>query len=248
MSDVMNAIAKLDVEEEIKFLDKEVRDLYCTNLRERVKGHFLSLIKGPLEVTEVGEKSVKVKGKIFDVAPAVIMGTMMNYPSSVAIVSTSDAMRKKYGYIAHGGEGEIIITDEIVRNLLGDDHLEKLGSEIRLPHSDIPVKLIRPSQERIDATFGTRGHIRKHLVGKTESIPHRPVISELSSWESGHLSSANVPDDIIDKYDRAVTIYNELNSNHLTGAERVPLLEEMQGLLSTGLFLYALKVHQQDVE
>lgn len=380
MSDVMNAIAKLDVEEEIKFLDKEVRDLYCTNLRERVKGHFLSLIKGPLEVTEVGEKSVKVKGKIFDVAPAVIMATMMNYPSSVAIVSTSDAMRKKYGYIAHGGEGEMIITDEIIAGLMRDypeiaekvrsvaeskvslmggrkflnrGQLDPLTSKlVNLEQSGINVELTPPSDldsfaltlagnrpiwqpnkcisegfafadgisdetweyltkspacvtmvgtdtvmvtgRAIDVCNTMMGcmlssgalranidNVGNHLAekygfrypvdgaapwmvrtsvrqGKAYIAQHQeqpqkvtPFTSPLqpiqAKWEDGFVGES-VPKEVEEKYDRAVEIYNELNSARLPGPERATLLAELQTITNSGVLLYAIKRHHYDVE
>lgn len=351
MSDAMDIIGSMDVEEEITFLDKPTRDVYCRNIRERSVGHYYWMVKGPLDVKEVDDKKVIIRGKIIDVAPAVIMSTMMDHPSSIAITATADAMKEKYGYTCISGEGEIILTDKIIRSLLGEDY-GKLSTEIELPGSGITVELTPPSdldsfaltlagnrpiwqpnkcisegfafadgisdetweyltkspacvtmvgtdtvmvtgraidvcntmmgcmlssgalRANIDnvgnhlaekygfrypvdgaAPWMVRTSVRqgKAYIAQRQEKPQKvtPFTSPLqpiqAKWEDGFVGES-VPKEVEEKYDRAVEIYNELNSARLPGPERATLLAELQTITNSGVLLYALKRHHYDVE
>lgn len=74
--------------------------------------------------------------------------------------------------------------------------------------------------------------------------PLQPVQAK---WEEGFVGES-APKEVEEKYDRAVEIYNELNSARLPGPERAALLAEMQSITNSGVLLYALKRHHYDVE
>lgn len=172
-----------------------------------------------IEQSWISSSTVKVRGRAIDVCNTMMEIMVVCSANTENIHNVGKHLAEKYGFTYDG------LT----------------------PNMNVDPEPKFTSEQKVD--WITEGMGRKKAAGTIQAFTARPVIREDErTWEKGYLSHSLVPDEIMEKYDRAVDLYNSLNDNTLSGEERVPLLKEMQELLSPSLLCYAFKRHQDDFE